>query len=182
MERGARDDDPGTPAAALAVPGDAAEGRAERRRCKRRATAVRTERVDLHLVLLVFEHCARAARGGQRHERPLGAASRRSCPLRAASPDRSGLPTRLRLRVGGRRARRLLVMQFRLQLTVSAPAESKGRLAPSRMLPSENHRAICDVMLIRLTPHHTTGGRWSAPAGCRGPAVSERPPSGCGGG
>ena len=38
------------------------------------------------------------------------------------------------------------------------------------------------VMLIRLTPHHTTGGRWLAPAGRRGPAASERPPSGCGGG
>ncbi len=41
---------------------------------------------------------------------------------------------------------------------------------------------ITRVMLIRLTPRHTTGGRWSAPAGRRGPAASERPPSGCGGG
>jgi hypothetical protein len=30
------------------------------------------------------------------------------------------------------------------------------------------------VMLIRLTPHHTTGGRWSAPGGHRGPAAFER--------
>src|SRR6266508_5654744 len=30
-------------------------------------------------------------------------------------------------------------------------------------------------MLIRLTPHHTTGGRWSGPGGHRGPAAFERP-------